>query len=894
MSSEEPRRFFFVHMQKTAGISLRRGLVNHFGERAVYPTKGADGTDPAKLVTSIDYLRKRLVARGDEIEVITGHFPLCTVDLLEGDYTTLTMLREPVARTISYLNHHRQNERADRHKSLEEIYEDPFRFDSFIHNHMMKMLSLTPAEMTDGMLTQVELDRSHLERAKEALAGIEAVGLQERFADFFHTLVAQFGWRLGEPQTLNATAPVDVPRSFSERIAEDNALDIELYEFAEELVASRSPRRSFAVPEAETTESDDERPLISVVIPTYQRAALLERSLESLTEQTLPRHAFEVVVVDDGSSDWTERVCKRLAEDLQLRYFRIENSGISAAKNLGLFASQAPLVLWFDDDDLADPGLLQAHIDAHEAHPEENVAVLGYTTWAPELEVTPLMEYVTEIGRQLFSYPEIEDGQMLDYTYFWGGRSSCKRSFLTQFGSFDQYMPGQEDMELGYRLARQGLKVFYTRAARSFMVRPVGFDDFAQRWRTIGRALWHFAQRHPEPAAERYCRVADSLEKWPRLEPQFDQKVERAHALEQRNAEAGELDEDELTELRELYGWTFEASRARGIADAAAEASEAAAEHLHAVSLGSAGAPEICPEPIFIIGAPRSGTSILAWSLAQHSELWTEAESDIFFYMLKDGQLERAFETSVGRPDGTWLHNQGVHFEDFLAHLGLGLNALLTRTSNGRRWVDQTPSNTIVVNRLAEMFPGARFLHILRDGRRVVHSMVNFHRAFGDPEAVERMKDAGRLPLWTTDFADACRTWARFVGIASDFGRRHPDRAYTVTNESLITDPDGAMRDVLDFLDLQEEPGPARFLQSNRINSSFAGSGKSDNAPPALTEPWREWLPEQHEVFFESAGKTMIECGLATEAELLAGVESISAGTGNGAGTSLRGPRAGA
>ncbi len=229
-------------MQKTAGIALRRGLINHFGERAVYPTQGVDGTDPTQLVTSTDYLRERLAARGDEIEAITGHFPLCTVDLLEDRYTTLTLLREPVERTLSYLRHHRKEEPADRHKSLQEIYEDPFRFNSFVHNHMTKMLSLTPAEMTDGMLTPVELDRGHLERAKEALAGVDAVGLQERFDDFFDWLVARFGWRLGEPETLNTTDPVDVPQSFRDRIAEENALDVELYEFAKELVASRSDR----------------------------------------------------------------------------------------------------------------------------------------------------------------------------------------------------------------------------------------------------------------------------------------------------------------------------------------------------------------------------------------------------------------------------------------------------------------------------------------------------------------------------------------------------------------------------------------------------------------------------------------------------------------------------
>jgi GT2 family glycosyltransferase len=883
-SSERPPRWFFVHMQKTAGIALRHGLINHFGERAVYPTRGVDGTNPTQLVTSTDYLRERLAARGDEIEAITGHFPLCTVDLLEGRFMTLTLLREPVERTLSYLRHHRKEEPADRDKSLQEIYEDPFRFNSFVHNHMTKMLALAPAEMTDGMLTPVELDSGHLERAKEALSGIDAVGLQERFDDFFDWLGARFGWRLGEPQTLNTTDPVDVPQSFRDRIADDNALDVELYEFAKQLSPSRSVRRSFDVAEVEG-------PLISVIIPTYNRAPLLERSLESLTEQTLPRDALEVIVIDDGSSDWTQSVCTKLADRLPLRYFRIENSGISAAKNLGVFAAQAPLLLFFDDDDIADPGLLEAHVEAHRKHPDENVAVLGYTTWAAELEVSPIMEYVTEIGQHLFSYKNLEEGQRLDYTYFWGGRSSCKRSLLTTHGSFDQEMSGIEDMELGSRLAKQGLTVIHTRDAKSYMVRPVSFDQFAERCLKRGRALWRFTERHPDPEVERYCRVEEALEKWPSLEPQLEAKADRVRELERRHSETGELEREELAELHELYGWTLEAFQARGVAEAAAEASDRTPQHAHSSSLGSSPAAAICPEPIFIIGSPRSGTSILAWSLAEHSELWTEAESDIFFYLLKDDHLERAYETSVARTDGSWLRNHGVDLEQFLAHLGLGLNVLLTSTSDGRRWVDQTPANTLVVDRLAEMFPGARFLHILRDGRRVVHSMINFHRAMGDPEAVERMRNAGRLPPWTSDFADACRTWAQFVRIAVDFCRRNPERTHTVTNEQLITAPDNAMRGVLEFLGVPQEPGPARFLRTNRINSSFAASGRSEQAPPALSEPWREWLPEQREIFAEISGEMMIECGLATEAELLAGPDSGDRGEGNGAGG--RQPRTG-
>lgn len=230
-------RFFFCHMQKTAGTALRMQLMNHFGERAVYPTKHVDGVDRVKLVLSTGFLLERLAARGSEIHVITGHFPLCTTELIGGPLTTITLLREPVERTLSYLRHHRENEPADRGKSLAAIYEDPFRFHGFVHNHMTKMLSLRSEEMTQGMLTRVNFDRDRLERAKEALAGVDAVGLQERYADFCEELSSRFGWRLGAPENVNSSAPAEAPDGLRERIADDNAIDVELYEFARELVA---------------------------------------------------------------------------------------------------------------------------------------------------------------------------------------------------------------------------------------------------------------------------------------------------------------------------------------------------------------------------------------------------------------------------------------------------------------------------------------------------------------------------------------------------------------------------------------------------------------------------------------------------------------------------------
>ena len=238
-SAEEPRRFFFVHMQKTGGVSLYVRMWRYFGRNAVYPAP-SDG-DPVSVAPQLfpHILFERWKARRDEIQVVTGHFPLCTTELLDADFTTITVLRNPVERTLSYLRHHRDTTPADSETPLEAIYEDPARYRPFIENHMVKMLSLRDEEMTNGMMTVVDLDRRRLRRAKRALRKIEVFGVQEELEDFAQRLERRFRWRLGPPVHSNVTTPVEVPESFRKRIAEDNQLDMELYEYARRLLRRR-------------------------------------------------------------------------------------------------------------------------------------------------------------------------------------------------------------------------------------------------------------------------------------------------------------------------------------------------------------------------------------------------------------------------------------------------------------------------------------------------------------------------------------------------------------------------------------------------------------------------------------------------------------------------------
>ncbi|MDI9556513.1 MAG: glycosyltransferase [Pseudomonadota bacterium] len=310
-------------------------------------------------------------------------------------------------------------------------------------------------------------------------------------------------------------------------------------------------------------------PLISVIIPTFNRAELLRLSLRSLTRQSLPKQDFEVIVIDDGSSDHTRQVCRELEKSLRLRYFSQANAGISTAKNLGVFTAQAPILFFFDDDDVADRNLLKEHLRSHREHPEEYAAVLGYTTWDASLEVTPVMHYVMDVGQFLFAYKLLRDGQELDFTYFWGGRSSCKRSLLVRHGVFrQQFRFGSEDIELGWRLSKFGFKVFFNRRAVSYMVRPITYTEFCRRCEKQGRSQHWFYKAHPDPVIRDYCMISKAEEKWRFIEKRLHDKTARVAEIEALLASSsGKASQPLMNELHSLYGWTFNAFKLKGVVE---------------------------------------------------------------------------------------------------------------------------------------------------------------------------------------------------------------------------------------------------------------------------------------------------------------------------------------
>jgi GT2 family glycosyltransferase len=250
----------------------------------------------------------------------------------------------------------------------------------------------------------------------------------------------------------------------------------------------------------------------SVVVPTYNRAKSLVRMLHSLAQQDISPRDFEVIVVDDGSSDNTWQVLGRTPTPYRLRSLWQRNQGPAAARNAAIRVAEGELVVFVDDDVIAAPDLLRRHIEAHET--QTSVVVIGLMALAEGAHLSPWAEW--ESYALYKQYQAMEEGRWAPTPrQFYTANASVRRSDLIEVGLFDPLFRRAEDVELAYRLRDLGLSfrflseaVAYHRPGRSYaawkrMAKQYGYYDILM-WQAKGRAhiirvIGHefVHQRHP-------------------------------------------------------------------------------------------------------------------------------------------------------------------------------------------------------------------------------------------------------------------------------------------------------------------------------------------------------------------------------------------------------------
>lgn len=236
---------------------------------------------------------------------------------------------------------------------------------------------------------------------------------------------------------------------------------------------------------------------VSVVLPTYNRAATLRRTLEGYARQVGKHELLEVLVVNDGSNDDTEEVVRQFSRSstLPIGYLKQENLGLAAARNHALRKARGSLILLGDDDIIPSPHMVAEHVAWHIKNPQPEVGVLGFVTWAEELKPTPFMVWSGLYGPQ-FSFGAFTPGMELDFRYGYFCNTSVKSCFLKENGffseAFRQY--GWEDLEFSYRLCQKGYRLLYNPDAVGYHYKYEKFENTRLRVEKLYQSWPEFAK----------------------------------------------------------------------------------------------------------------------------------------------------------------------------------------------------------------------------------------------------------------------------------------------------------------------------------------------------------------------------------------------------------------
>ncbi|MBL7147196.1 MAG: glycosyltransferase family 2 protein [Nanoarchaeota archaeon] len=254
---------------------------------------------------------------------------------------------------------------------------------------------------------------------------------------------------------------------------------------------------------------------VTVVIPTYNRRELIRKTLLSLEKQTYPKDKFEVIVVDDGSTDDTEKIISKLKKGLKLdlSYFKQNNKGPASARNVGIKHARKEYIYFVDDDIELSPICLEERM---KTHAKEDIAVLGYTVWSDKIKVTEFMNFIAPNGF-LFNYANIKDPNDCGYGCFWTNNISLHRHWLKE-DIFDETFypekgkPIMEDAELAYRLSKKGLRIMLNKKALSYHYHILEEKKFFERGKLAGQTEVLFYKKHGfDKKLEKYKKIVPLL-----------------------------------------------------------------------------------------------------------------------------------------------------------------------------------------------------------------------------------------------------------------------------------------------------------------------------------------------------------------------------------------------
>ena len=202
-----------------------------------------------------------------------------------------------------------------------------------------------------------------------------------------------------------------------------------------------------------TSCSDNQSPLVSVIIPSYNAEQFIGQAIESVMAQTYP--SYEMIVVDDGSTDKTKEILKEF--DGQIRCVHQENRGPSAARNAGIEIAQGTYICFLDADDLWTPDKLEAQVEFLERHPDIALVFSDHQDFkSGNVDPRSYLDAKKEtFGEVLVTEKPLQEAflKLIQENFISTPTVMVRKRCLEKTGLFDENLWSVEDRDLWLRMA---------------------------------------------------------------------------------------------------------------------------------------------------------------------------------------------------------------------------------------------------------------------------------------------------------------------------------------------------------------------------------------------------------------------------------------------------------
>ena len=226
----------------------------------------------------------------------------------------------------------------------------------------------------------------------------------------------------------------------------------------------------------------------TIQLCTYNRAALLARVLDACFDQAIEEDAYEIVLVDDGSTDTTRDVVDEARRRATCAFTVISqaNAGLARARNAGIARASAQRIIFIDDDVLPLPNFVEEHLRGADRH--RNAIVRGGAIEVNDLDELP---------------PPIWSIRNYSGNYFWTTNVSVPLATIRAIGGFDESFSeyGWEDIDVGLRLRFAGVRAVFHPSALVYHFKPrpkaASLEKMVAQARAQARTAAQLVRRHP-------------------------------------------------------------------------------------------------------------------------------------------------------------------------------------------------------------------------------------------------------------------------------------------------------------------------------------------------------------------------------------------------------------